>query len=123
MDDVQKQRARRHRKNATDAEKRLWQCLRGQQLKNYKFRRQHVFGIYIVDFVCLEAKLVIELDGGQHQQQIAYDQKRTEYFVALGFTVLRFWNHEVLQETDAVLLQILQYLSPHPNPLPDGERE
>lgn len=119
MDDVQKQRARWLRKNATDAEKRLWQQLRGQQLNAHKFRRQHVLGIYIVDFVCLEAKLIIELDGGQHQQQIAYDQKRTEYFVALGFTILRFWNHEVLQETDAVLLQILQYLSP--NPLPDGE--
>lgn len=122
MDDVQKQRARWLRKNATDAEKRLWQQLRGQQLANYKFRRQHVLGAYIVDFVCLEAKLVIELDGSQHQQQIAYDQQRTDYLSAMGFMMLRFWNNEVLQQMDAVLMQITEYLPPHPSPLPGGER-
>ncbi len=73
MDDIQKHRARTLRKTATDAEKHLWQKLRGLQLANYKFRRQHVLGAYIVDFVCLEAMLVIELDGSQHQQQITYD--------------------------------------------------
>ncbi len=114
MDDVQKQRARRLRKNVTDAEKHLWRQLRRRQLANYKFRRQHVFGIYIVDFVCLEAKLVIELDGGQHQQQLAYDQQRTDYLTALGFTILRFWNNEVLQQTDVVLMRILEYLPPSP---------
>lgn len=123
MDDIQKHRARTLRKNATDAEQHLWRQLRGRQLANYKFRRQHVMGFYILDFVCLEAKLVIELDGGQHQQQTVYDQQRTAYLEVLGFTVLRFWNHQVLQQTDAVLMKVMEYLPPHPNPLPGGERE
>lgn len=123
MDDVLKQHARRLRISATEAEKHLWRHLRCRQLANYKFRRQHVLGAYIVDFVCLEAKLVIELDGGQHQQQIVYDQCRTEHLVVMGFKVIRFWNNEVLLQTDAVLMRIMENLSPHPNPLPDRESE
>ncbi len=98
------------RKNMTPAEWRLWQYLRGKQLGGYRFRRQQPLGQYILDFVCVNAKLVIEIDGGQHAEQTAYDEMRTRYLQNLGFTVIRFWNNEVLQQTDAVLTAILHKL-------------
>jgi len=124
---LSKQLARNLRKNLTDAEKRLWYNLRDRQLGGWKFRRQHVIGPFIVDFVCLEKKLVIELDGGQHAEMEAQDQKRTDYLIRKGFRVMRFWNNEVLQETEAVLETIFDMLSdedspPHPNPLPPKSR-
>ncbi|MDO5640507.1 MAG: endonuclease domain-containing protein [Neisseria sp.] len=102
----QTQRARALRTNPTEAEQRLWQQLRGKQLHGIKFRRQHNIGRYIVDFVNLERKLVIELDGGQHAEQLDYDHQRTAYLESQGFRVLRFWNHEVLQQTIEVLAEI-----------------
>ncbi|MGH8120224.1 MAG: endonuclease domain-containing protein, partial [Gammaproteobacteria bacterium] len=87
----------------TDAEQMLWQALRQRQLKNYKFRRQYPYGDYVLDFVCLEAKLVIEVDGGQHQEQFGYDIKRTRWLEHQGFQVLRFWNNEVMFDLDNVL--------------------
>jgi very-short-patch-repair endonuclease len=110
----------------TDAEHALWQVLQHRQLSGLKFRRQHPFGSYILDFVCLQSKLVIELDGGQHQQQIPYDEERTKALTAAGFTVLRFWNNEVLQQAEAVKDKIwmaAQENQPHPHPDPPLERE
>ena len=98
------------RKNMTPAEWCLWQHPRGKRLGGYRFRRQQPLGQYILDFVCVDAKLVIEIDGGQHAEQTAYDETRTRYLRNLGFTVIRFWNNEVLQQTDAVLTAILHKL-------------
>ena len=110
----------------TDAERKLWRCLRSRQLSAMKFRRQHVIDRYIVDFVCVEAALVLELDGGQHAERVAQDADRTRKLESLGYRVLRFWNNDVLMNTEAVLEVILEALasvSPHPSPLPGGERE
>jgi lysyl-tRNA synthetase class 2 len=113
------------RKSMTDAEIRLWSRLRGEQL-GAKFRRQHEMSGYILDFVCIEKNLVIEIDGSQHQQQATYDSKRTQALNALGFDVLRYWNSEVLASTDQVIEDIVRALAlaspPHPNPLPRRRR-
>ncbi len=103
-------RARTLRQNQTDAETTLWSRLRSRQLLNLKFRRQHPLGAYFADFACIEIGLVIELDGGQHGEEAAgsYDLQREEKMKALGFQTLRFWNHEVLQQTEAVMEKIRQ---------------
>jgi very-short-patch-repair endonuclease len=119
-------RARDLRGNLTDAEQMLWRRLRNRQSSGWKFRRQHEIGHYIVDFVCAEAMLVVELDGGQHVEQVAYDERRTWQLQTLGYRVLRFWNNDALTKTEGVLEVILAALiepAPHPNPLPAGERE
>ncbi|MCK6685490.1 MAG: endonuclease domain-containing protein [Thermoanaerobaculia bacterium] len=95
----------------TDAERLLWRRLRLRQLEGYKFRRQVPLGPFIVDFLCLEANLVIELDGGQHVEAAGYDRNRTSYLQEQGFRVIRFWNGEVLQRTDEVVDEILRNLS------------
>ncbi|MGQ0834898.1 MAG: endonuclease domain-containing protein [Gammaproteobacteria bacterium] len=117
MASLMRTRVRALRIGMTDAERKLWNALRNRRLQGYKFRRQQLIGDYIVDFVCLEKKLVIELDGGQHGETKArrYDAARTMRLADHGFCVARFWNHEVLNETDAVLHAILQTLTaPHP---------
>ncbi len=101
-------RAKGLRKKATDAESMLWNRLRNRQLLDLKFRRQRPIGNYIADFACLEIGLVVELDGGQHVEQLAYDEQRKQDMRALGFRTLRFWDHEVLKETDAVMEKIRQ---------------
>ncbi|KTS78306.1 DNA (cytosine-5-)-methyltransferase [Pseudomonas oryzihabitans] len=101
--------ARSLRRNQTDAERALWQHLRGKRLQGLKFRRQHPHGRYILDFVCLEARLVIELDGGQHQDSPA-DRERDAWLQARGFQILRFWNHDVLARP--VLERLFAVLSP-----------
>ena len=100
-------KARYLRHQATDAEKKLWGLLRIRQLAKCKFRRQVSVGRFIVDFVCFEHRLVLELDGGHHQDQSAYDAHRTTWLESQGFRVLRFWNHQVLTEPDAVQEAIL----------------
>ena len=121
-------RARALRTAATDAERSLWQALRSRPLGGYKFRRQHPVDRYFTDFACVEAGLVIELDGGQHFEPAAVraDAERTAALSARGFHVLRYTNREALAERDAVLADILNWLNsnhPHPNPLPQaGER-
>ncbi len=100
-------RARELRKNATEAETALWAQLRHRQLGGHRFRRQRPIGKYIVDFVCLESRLVVELDGGQHQESGRYDAARTAELNGLGFTVIRFWNNQVLTEIDGVKEAIL----------------
>ena len=96
-------KARNLRKNQTDVEQILWQQLRSRQLLNCKFRRQMPFAPYIVDFVCLDHHLIIELDGSQHQEQKTYDEKRSAFLQNHGFTVLRFWNNEVIENLAGVL--------------------
>ena len=103
------QNAKQLRQHQTEAEKKLWSRLRNRQLANLKFRRQVPIGSYIVDFYCQECLLIIELDGGHHLLQQEYDQIRTHYLQAQGLTVLRFWNHDILNDTEAVLVQILSY--------------
>ena len=95
--------ARSLRKNQTDVEQRIWQQLRNRRLLNHKFRRQFPIEPYIVDFVCLELKLIIELDGGQHADQLDYDQYRSQYLGQKGFKVLRFWNNEIIENNEGVL--------------------
>jgi very-short-patch-repair endonuclease len=118
-------RARRLRRASPDAELKLWNRLRNRQLAGHKFRRQHPVGPFFADFACVEAGLIVELDGGQHfePQALEADQQRTEALKQLGFHVLRFDNRQALVETNAVLEQILLWLEtprPHPNPLPQA---
>ena len=111
------------RNNMSDAEQVLWNVLRGRQVSGLKFRRQHPFGNYILDFVCLENKLVIEVDGGQHGQQAGYDESRTQELQTAGFCVLRFWNNEVLKEIESVKEKIgLVVRSCNPIPLSPSQR-
>ncbi|MBI4936837.1 MAG: DUF3418 domain-containing protein [Nitrosomonadales bacterium] len=118
-------RARTLRKNATDAENLLWQLLRRNQLLGHGFRRQHPLGSYILDFYCHQVKLAIELDGGQHAEdtQHKHDDRRSAWLRKQGVTVLRFWNNDVLQNTEGVLQVIYDWLESHPlpNPPPLGE--
>jgi very-short-patch-repair endonuclease len=88
--------ARTLRKDSTDAERWLWQRLRNRELLGWKFRRQHPIGCYIVDFACIERKLIIELDGSQHAESQTADSERSEYLEDKGFQILRFWNNDVL---------------------------
>lgn len=100
------------RRNQTETEARLWSRLRNRQLDGRKFRRQFPIGGYIADFVSIEAKLVIELDGGQHSDAVEYDAKRTAEFEASGFFVLRFWNADVARDIESVLATIHATLRP-----------
>ena len=119
-----RERARTLRREMTEAERCLWYQLRAHRFMGLKFKRQKPLGRYIVDFVCLEIGLIIELDGGQHAEQLVYDQRRDCWLKEQGFTVLRFWNHEVLQQTDAVLerlrLWVKQKQPSPPAPLPQA---
>ena len=116
--------ARELRKGQTDAEALLWRRLRDRRLGGFKFRRQHAIGRFIVDFVCPERMLVVELDGGQHTDRIRYDDGRTRWLQAHGYVVLRYWNDDALAYIDDVLEDILMRVSalvaaaPHPDPLP-----
>ena len=109
-------RARTLRSNMTDAERYLWKHLRQRQIAGYRFRRQMPIGSYIVDFVCLESRLIVEIDGGQRQEQQVYDARRDQWLVEQGFQVLRFWNNEVLNHTEGVLMRIFEVLEKIPPP-------
>ena len=105
----------------SDAEQKLWQRLRSGQLGGLKFRRQHPIPPYIADFCCVAEKLIVELDGSQHGEQA--DAARTRYLEGQGWRILRFWDHDVLQQTEAVIEAIWNDAGkpdPHPNPSPDG---
>jgi very-short-patch-repair endonuclease len=109
--------AKNLRKNLTDAERFLWKHLRAKQVEELKFRRQEPIGNYIVDFVCFGKDLIIEVDRGQHSE--AVDSGRDAWLRSQGFDVLRFWNHDVLQNIDGVLEVILRACSqgtPSPTP-------
>ena len=119
--------ARALRAKSTDAERRLWYYLRDRRLSGYRFRRQVPIGRFVVDFVCMRARLIVELDSGQHADSALDDLERTRCLARAGYHVIRFWNDEALQRTEAVLESILEALiqaCPHPSPLPQaGEGE
>ena len=118
--------ALRLRRDQTDAERALWASLRSRQPDGVKFRRQQPIGAYIVDFVSFEHRLIIEVDGGQHDEAPVRtsDSARTAWLEEQGYYVLRFWNSEVLTNTDGVLEAVLVALAtPSPFPLPSRERE
>jgi len=106
-------RARELRREETEAEHLLWKRLRNRQLAGVKFRRQHPIGPFIADLCCVDAKLVIELDGEPHASHDEYDRERTEHLEARGYRVLRFWNDEVLANPEAVLKRIEELLAAH----------
>ena len=116
-------KARQLRRDQTDAEQRIWARLRDRQLCGAKFRRQHPIGPFVADFCCPQRKLVVELDGGQHADDVVADQKRSRFLEERSYRVLRFWNHDVLGNTDGVLERIAEALrDPHPFPLPGRAR-
>jgi very-short-patch-repair endonuclease len=123
--DLIRTRARALRRNPTESEKLLWGHLRFWQVDGYKFHRQQPIGNYIVDFLCLEKNLIIELDGGQHAEQLEYDAVRDVWLRDQGFSVLRFWNNDVLQNISSVKDEILSKLESTPflNPSPQGGRK
>ena len=108
--------ARKLRKNMTEAERLLWKYLRSKQVADIKFRRQEPIGQYIADFVSFEKKLIVEVDGGHHTEKQERDAERDAWLKKQGFTVLRFWNHGVLQQVEAVVLKIAEEVSPSPTP-------
>jgi very-short-patch-repair endonuclease len=111
-------KARELRKNLTDAERALWKHIRFRQLGGHKFRRQQPIDNYIVDFVCLEKRLIVEIDGGHHSEELVRDAKRGEWLKKQGFGILRFWNNEILKEIEAVKEKILSVLDLCSDPPP-----
>jgi len=124
MNDLHKHAvAKALRKNFTDTERFLWRHLRAKQMEGYKFRRQEPIGKYIVDFVCQEARIIIEVDGGQHSVERGRDFKRDRWLKEHGYKVLRFWNNEVLTNINGVL-EVIRNTIEHPPlapPLKGGE--
>ena len=119
--------ARKLRKQMTEAERKLWQILRGRRLRGYRFRKQVPLEKYVVDFLCHEARIIIELDGGQHNKakEAIYDQQRTKWLNEQGYLVQRFWNNEVLQQIETVSGVILDLCTKRtppsfPSPTKDG---
>ncbi|HEU5019263.1 MAG TPA: DUF559 domain-containing protein [Pseudolabrys sp.] len=121
--------AKRLRTNMTDAERRLWYRLRAHRFGGLKFKREVPIGPYVVDFICFDQKLIIEVDGGQHVES-EVDNKRDAWLASEGYRVLRFWNRDVLKRTTSVLEEIARFATqaiPLParcarHPLPQGER-
>ena len=113
--------ARKLRSSLTEAEGRLWSRLRRKQIDGQRFRRQAPIGAYVVDFVCFEAKLIIEVDGGQHADSKT-DVVRTAFFEAQGYRLLRFWNNDVLANTDGVIEVVRATLAGYPPPRPSPTR-
>lgn len=94
------------RKEPTPAERKLWAYLRGDKLEGINFRRQHAIGNYVADFCSTKIKLIIELDGSQHLEQADYDKERTKYLEEQGYKVIRFWNNQVMNDLNGVILAI-----------------
>ena len=127
QDTNQRNFARKMRNEPTDAKHKLWQAIRCGQIGGWKFRGQAAIEKYVVNFVCFDAKLVVEVDGGQHNEPsiCEYDDRRTSWLESQGFSVLRYWNHDVLEDTDAVVeaigFAIERFTAGHPlspNPSP-----
>lgn len=116
-------KSRELRRNATEAERKLWQSISARKLAGVRFNRQFPVGQFICDFVSREHRLVIEIDGGQHALARSYDDRRTRFLEAQGYTVIRFWNNEVMDNLDGVLMRIEQTLANMPSPSPSCRRE
>jgi len=110
--------AKSMRRQPTNAEAIIWATLRGARMQGFKFKRQQPIGAYIVDFVCFECGLVVEIDGGQHADDVSADQYRTQWLQSQGFRILRFWNNEVIERRDDVLESIIRALREYPSPQP-----
>ena len=106
-----RQKAKQLRRNSTDAERKLWSYMRNRQLQSWKFRRQLPIGRFIVDFACTELRIIVEIDGGQHSEQIIYDLNRTKILQSKGYRVVRYWNNEVLENIEGVLEALTLTLS------------
>ena len=98
-----RQKAKQLRSNSTDAERNLWAHIRNRRLEGWKFRRQLPIGRFIVDFACAELRLIVEIDDGQHAEQVHYDLRRTRFLQSKSYQVIRFWNNEVLENIEGVL--------------------
>jgi very-short-patch-repair endonuclease len=116
-------RSRQLLRDATPAERHLWQHLRARQLGGVRFNRQFPIGPFICDFASREHRLVIELDGGHHATAVAYDERRTRFLTEQGYTVIRFWNADVLDHIEGVLARIEAMLADMPSPGPSRSRE
>ena len=103
--------ARKLRKNSTEQERKMWKLLRNRQFYGLKFKRQFPIGEYVVDFICIEKMLIIEIDGGQHNEPeyIEKDNRRTEYLKSRGYKVIRFWNSDINENIEGVYTTLLQY--------------
>ncbi len=106
-----KKHAKYLRTNQTECEQKLWKHLRAKRFENRKFYRQFVIGPYIVDFIQRQAKVIIELDGGQHNENKQYDDDRTQYLEKLGYQVIRYWNNDVIENIEGVLSDISDALA------------
>lgn len=111
-------RARELRRDDTEPEARLWNALRARRLGGWRWKRQVPWGPYFLDFLCVEAGLVVELDGGHHSERIAYDNRRTTYIERSGLRVVRFWNHQVMESRADVCDAILYACGGEASPLP-----
>jgi very-short-patch-repair endonuclease len=121
---TQRERSRQLRSAMTDAERKLWSALRDRQLEGVRFRRQFPIGQFIVDFVCLETKLILEVDGGQHDEQSQYDAARDLWLAHQGYRVIRVWNNEVMQNIAGVAEAIVEARRhPHPDLPPSRGKE
>ncbi len=116
-------RSRQLRLNATEAERRLWQQISARKIAGVRFNRQFPIGPFICDFVSRTAKLVIEVDGGQHAVDVTKDEARTAYLEAQGYRVIRFWNNDVLDRIEGVVSEIERALADMPSPNPSRKRE
>ncbi len=116
-------RSRELRLNATDAERKLWAQLSARKIAGVRFNRQFPIGPFICDFVSRTAKLVIEVDGGQHAVDVAKHKARTAYLEAQGYRVIRFWNNDVLERIDGVVSEIERVIADMPSPNPSRKRE
>jgi very-short-patch-repair endonuclease len=108
---LKRSNAKRMRREPTEAEKLFWWELRDRRLEGHKFKRQYLVGGYIADFVCIERKLIVELDGGQHAEATEYDEKRSAVLQSLGFRVLRIWNAEIFTNMEGVIDAVLAELA------------
>ena len=106
-----RQKAKQLRSNSTDAERNLWAHIRNRQLEGWKFRRQLPIDRFIVDFACAELRIIVEIDGGQHAEQVIYDLNRTKILQSKGYQVVRYWNNEVLGNIEGVIEALTLTLS------------
>jgi very-short-patch-repair endonuclease len=116
-------RSRELRLNATPAERKLWEQLSARKVVGIRFNRQFPIGPFICDFVSRSAKLIIEVDGGQHAVDVEKDRARTAYLEAQGYRVIRFWNNDVLERIEGVVIEIERVLADMPSPNPSRKRE